>query len=161
MWASGVRAGLRAWPWCQIRLGPRSFEPSAWACAPALVPPGGPGCGATSGLQHPREVWAGGVGPLPRALHAVGTRLWPWLTPPFHSTRLRATCQAFSLGCPAALALGSRGAGEAESRSLWSVSSPGVSPLGASLGTFLADRCGDVVFSWAGPKPRRTRDGHS
>ena len=41
-----------------------------------------------------------------------------------------------SLGCPAALALGSRGAGEAESRSLWLLSSPGFPPLGTSLGTF-------------------------
>lgn len=129
--------------------------------AGSCLPPGGLGCGAISGLQHPRAAWAGGVGPLPRALCAAGTRLWLW-QPLFRSTRLCAACQAFSLGCPAVLALGSRGAGEAQKQVLLvDVLAGCFPPLGPPWARFFADRCGDVAFSRAGPKPRQTRDGHS
>lgn len=105
--------------------------------------------------------WCGqaGVGALPPCaphcghLAAVVTTLVPQGSVP----RVR---RPPSLGCPAALALGMRGAGEAESRSLRLLSSPGFPPSGPPW-AHSADRCGDLTLSRAGPKPRQTRDGHS
>lgn len=158
MWASGCVRGSG--------LGRGAKSGSALACLSRLrgpvrcrllLPPGGLGCGVTSGLQHPRAAWAGGVGPLPRALCVAGTRLWLW-QPLFRSARLRATCQAFSLGCPAVLALGSRGAGEAEKQALLvDVLAGCFPPLGPPWARFLLI---DVVMSCSpGPGLNRVRRG--
>lgn len=53
--------------------GPFPLEPSAWACAPALVHLECLGCGATSGLWHPRAAGEAAEVLYHRALPAAGT----------------------------------------------------------------------------------------
>lgn len=119
-----------------------------------------------SGLWHPRE---GGVGRwrwvfYPRALHAVGTRLLAVTTPVPQGSVPRVRRPPLSLGlsgrsCP----LGVEGLPVRRKQVppvavLAGLLLLGKPPRGRSL--LPIDRCGDLVLSWAGPKPRQTRDGH-
>lgn len=75
----------------------------------------------------------------------------PTLPPPSRVTPAECVCRG-SCGVPPALHGGQAGGVCGRGGGARSLVFP---PLP------LADRCGDVALSWAGPKPRRTRDGHS
>lgn len=144
------------------------LEPSAWACAPALVHPGVVQAVApppVSGTRGRRGEAAWVFYPVRSPLWAPGRgRDKPTLA------RLRAACQAFPfslVGCPAACSLGEVGEGGRRGGSRPSSGrcprrafpqpplTPGLPRVAVT------DRCGDLALSRAGPKPCQTRDGHS
>lgn len=146
---------------------------------PALVQPRRPGGTAAdpSGLQHPR-VAAGAVSggrDAARGEKDAGLSALRRVRPPVPSPAAQAERGSWSRwpgpACRAwqafPLSRGSRlprlpprkaGAARAGARLRRSPSSSRLRPGGLSR---CPDRCGDVTFSRAGPKPRQTRDGHS
>ena len=102
----------------------------------------------------------------PRALHAVGTRPLAVTTPVSQGSVPRVRPPPLCLGlsgpsCPPPPG-GSRGLPVRRKQVppvavLAGLLLLGKPPRGRSL--LPIDRCGDLVLSWAGPKPRQTRDG--
>lgn len=154
-----MRAGLRAWLWCQIRFGPRLFEPSAWACAlPALAYPQVAWAvvpslvSSTRGLRG-QVAWV--LYPVHSALRAPGCGCGnPCSVPQGSVPRVRHSPWVARLSLPWARGVPAR----LKSRSFWLMSSPGVSPLWGLLGhVFLLI---DVVMSRSpGPGLSRVRRG--
>lgn len=168
-YASGLRAPadvrLGRCPWNAVfRNPPRTvdFDRSSAVRVARLgggwaVSPRGPRLASPA----PPRVLSRGRPPPPPRLYGVGDGFSP---------SLGAVVRLLPRGGGGCLWGGFSKRGEAEAQARLSQSSPRfLSAAGSSVRwlsprppcVFFSDRCGDVALSRAGPKPRRTRDGHS